>query len=536
MKKLFALAFIFTICLLAVLLCGCGPTPTGITVSTPPASDTVVQGGTPDFKGGEVTVTYKDGTTKTVAMSELTVSGLNVDLVGEQSAVLTYTEDGKSFSVPITVKVVAPTVKKIEVDASAVNTDYIEGQAFSVEGMKVTAFYNDGHEAEVSASSCAVTPATLTTETTSVRITYRRSHVDIPVTVRKKSMTAIRIVNEPNKMEYYVGEGLDTTGLAVAAVFDNGKTELVAESELFFTREDESDYDAPSSETDDTVRIVYEREGVTAYVDLTLRKVLPLTVKSMAFVSEQEPVVCYVGLPFDFTGVGEVFITYVNDTIETVVPFAARFASVPVTSTEENEVFIYLCGNENVKLAVPADVRVDTVKALLLDVYPVKTEYEAGETPDLAGISLTAIYESGRRETIDAANVTTATVLMKNTTEIIVRYGEATCAVPVTVTDPTVELETIIMADSATPKTNYAPGDAVSYDGIAFYLHFSDGTDVEAYEPAAECVSAQLFVGGELEASDVILAGTSAILYTVHYTDETEREFVGEVILEIALS
>ena len=523
------------LCCLIALLCACNTAPTGISVLTPPDSLTIVEGTAPDFTGGEITVRYKDGTTKTVPMTELAVSGLNVDLVGEQSAVLTYTEDGKSFSVPLSVKVVSRSVKRLVADDSAVNKDYIEGQAFSLAGLELTAEFNNGTEGDVLPSSCTVTPAKLTLDTTKVRITYHKAYVEIPVNVREKRMTGIRVDRLPAKTEYYVAEEFDTEGLAVVAVYDNGATESIPLSDLIYLHEDETEYSTPLSADDKVITIAYEQGGETYSTTLSLDEVHPLTVKSMVFAAAQTPVVCYVGLPFTFDGVGDVTITYVNDVLETVSPSAVRFAAEDILSTEQENVLIYLIGHEEVTLAVPVDARIDTVESLSLLAMPDKTEYDVGDTPDLEGIVLFARYTSGRTETVYAENVTTASTLAQDTTEILVRYGEASCAVPVTVFDTSVNLETIFIAESSTAKTTYAVGDHVDITGLVIYLHFSNGDYVEDYEPAADKVSVEMFVNGEYVESDVIQAGTTALLFTVRYTDDADRDFEGQVILEITL-
>ena len=532
-RMLLFTAMIVLTCVSLALLCACGATPTGLSVLTEPDSLVVVQGMTPDLTGGQVTVTYSDGTTKTLPMSDLELSGLNADLVGEQTALLIYSEGGKSFSVTLNMEVRSPSAKSIEVDDSLVKKEYIEGEAFNASGLKVTANLNNDTTKDVT-SLVVFTPKVLTLTTEKVRVSYGRAYQEIDVTVREKKLTSLRVNSMPTKKEYYVGEMLALDGLEVSALYDNGTDGSVDVDELTFIREDGSAYASPQTVEDDTVRIVWAYNDVSCYVDIKWDSVLPLTVKALAFEEEQETVVCYKDRDFPFSKLGRIRITYVNDMLDPVQPTAARFTVIP--SDDPNEMLLYVTEDPEVKLSVPVEMRDDVVKKLTVILLPEKTEYDAGDTPDLTGILLAAEYESGYRESnIGADKVTTTTLITKDTTKIYVRYGGAEASYDVEVYDTETELQTMSLVGSEL-KTAYHVGDKVDITGLHVSMSFSTGDTVEDYTPAAEDVTIRLLTDGEYSASDVIAAGTTGILLTVRYTNDKGQNFEKELLCEITLS
>lgn len=92
------------------------------------------------YEGLKVTAVYSDGTTKDVNSFE--VSGFDSTKVGYQTIKVSYEEDGTTVSTTYTVKLIQLQVSYIELSGNY-KTEYEVGEAYSIEGLVVTAYYNN---------------------------------------------------------------------------------------------------------------------------------------------------------------------------------------------------------------------------------------------------------------------------------------------------------------------------------------------------------------------------------------------------------
>ncbi|MCQ2801457.1 MAG: bacterial Ig-like domain-containing protein [Bacilli bacterium] len=102
------------------------------------------------YEGLKVTAVYSDGTTKDVNSFE--VSGFDSTKVGYQTIKVSYEEDGTTVSTTYTVKLIQLQVSYIELSGNY-KTEYEVGEAYSMEGLVVTAYYNNSTSKVVSPSS-----------------------------------------------------------------------------------------------------------------------------------------------------------------------------------------------------------------------------------------------------------------------------------------------------------------------------------------------------------------------------------------------
>jgi len=176
-----------------------------------------------DTTGLVLTATYDDNTTQTITDGYV-ISGYDSSVTGPQEITVTY--GGRT--VTFTVTVIEKTLTGIEVKAP-VKTEYIEGQPIELDGMKVTAVYNNGTREELNAADYNVTGynSTVIGEQT-ITVSYKGKTAIFKVTVIAKKLTGIK-VTAPTKTEYNKGEGLDTAGMTITVSYDNGTTELITE-------------------------------------------------------------------------------------------------------------------------------------------------------------------------------------------------------------------------------------------------------------------------------------------------------------------
>ena len=164
-------------------------TVTGISVSSQPKKTQYNKGEDFDPDGMVITVTYSDGSTKTISgdysSKGVTWSPAKIDTDTD----VTITYGGKTDTVAV--KLI--TLESIEVTQNPNKTEYEVDESFEPDGMVVTAYYSNGDTTTIldsyNENGVTWTPANgLPAETDSVTITYtddenRSKSTDVPVTV-----------------------------------------------------------------------------------------------------------------------------------------------------------------------------------------------------------------------------------------------------------------------------------------------------------------------------------------------------------------
>lgn len=182
-----------------------------------------------------------------------------------------------------------------------------------------------------------------------------------------------------------------------------------------------------------------------------------------------------------------------------------------------------------------------TLASIILSQNPTKTTYVAGETLDLSGMQVTAIYSDGVRKDVtdkvksDPAEGTELTDI--DLDEITISYEEdgitRYAVIPVTV----YQLLSIAVVKQPT-KLAYYSGDQLNLSGVQIMAYFSDGTeeDVTAdctYTPedGSELVAATRFVSvtysrGKVEKIETIpITVTQVVLEKIDVTEMPKQAY-----------
>ena len=405
-RSLVIVSILLTLLLALALAAGCSgaSTPTKITVVTAPNSVKVVQGQAPDLTGGVVEIVFENGSSKEFPMSEMEVEGLKNDVLGTQTVALIYSAKGKTVSTAIDLTVVAPKVLSLMLSLDGVKTDYIEGDNFDKTGLVVTANYETGASGEIKVYE--ISPRTLTTDTTAVKVTYRGATAEIPVTVSAHAPQSIRIVTPPDKTSYYIGESFDPAGLSLSVTYNDGTQDTFLSGDLsYFYSVGQSEYGAPLSLSDDVVRVVantrYGKIGVQ--IRLTLTEIVPIRLTLLS--SKEDILVFDEGDLFSFFDEEEaitVKVTYNNGREETVVADSDRFAySEETLRGGQTSIDIYPEGYPAVTASVPISVLEPTVLGISILNDPYKVEYLVGESVDLTGLVLELRLSNGSYSSLE---------------------------------------------------------------------------------------------------------------------------------------
>ncbi len=189
---------------------------TGIFIANPPNKTEYVEGEKFDKTGMIVKATYKDGNTKEIK-NYVIENGTNLKL--EQTSV-TINYDEKTTTQGITVT--ENTISDITIITPPNKTDYIAGENFDDTGMVIEITYKNGDTKKIN-DYIIENGSDLKNDQTSVTITYSGKEVIQPISVIKKIVTNISILQLPEKCDYIQKrEELDLTGGIIKVEYNNG--------------------------------------------------------------------------------------------------------------------------------------------------------------------------------------------------------------------------------------------------------------------------------------------------------------------------
>lgn len=196
------------------------------------------------------------------------------------------------------------------------------------------------------------------------------------VVVKEAGLTGITIDSKPNKLDYYVNDSLNLSGLKVVAHYDDGNSSEILDYEY-----------SPKNLTTvgtETVTITYKGKSVTFDVNV---KAIELT--SISIKSKPKLVNYYKGEKFDSSGLS-IYLNYNNGKIDTVI---SGFATSIVDGTVLNnvgaiEVLVSYAGFTTSYSINVLDV---TVENAIIKSLPNKINYVVGEKFDSTGLTLTIV-------------------------------------------------------------------------------------------------------------------------------------------------
>ena len=300
--------------------------------------------------------------------------------------------------------------------------------------------------------------------------TYSKS---CTVTVTAKKVTAVEVVAQPTKTQYFVGETFDPAGMQIQVTYNNGN------------KSDYSTYDfssLPGSVTfatvstatagTKTVRLTY-KEGTTSVSTtfrITVVAVKPTKIEFLNAPTKK----FYVGdasSVFDPDGL-EVHVTYNNgttkdfDAADLEISYSGfdttTAKTITMTGTYEG-----VSGTFNVVIN-PVELVSVAVKTM-----PNKTKYYVGDEFDQTGLTLTATYNNGKTETI--TNGITCTGFSSEAVgskTVTASYGGKSTTFNVDI--EAVKLVSIAVKTNPT-KMSYYQGDALDSTGLTLTGTYNNG-------------------------------------------------------------
>ena len=187
-----------------------------IMITSAPAKTTYFVGDTLNCSGLTFRVSYSDGTTA-VKMSDYTTNVSTFTKSGEQIVRVYYYGANGVFKVYVN----AVNIKNVEIETEPTKKTYFAGDAIDLAGLTLKVTYDNGTTATVDKGFTTSTTLDSSAVTTVV-VDYQGFKVSYEVQVTDVVRVSWAMTSEPTKLEYQVGDSLDTTGLVITEYYNNG--------------------------------------------------------------------------------------------------------------------------------------------------------------------------------------------------------------------------------------------------------------------------------------------------------------------------
>ena len=390
-------------------------TVSGITI-TPPTKTTYNHGDSLDLTGGEINLTYEDGTSGTLDINKATItesdgSPLNMSPAsyGKEQKVdktlkIEYSKDGQTGTVNYPITIIND-IKSIAVHDPATKTTYNIGDTLDVTGLSILVTRATGTPKLVTVTPDMVTGFDSSKENTnlSLTISYTENGITKTTTYEVSVVDSVKsiTINGTPQSEVKYGEELDLSKIKLDVTKGSGTTqETVTDSMI-------SGYDKTKIGKQ-TVTITYG--GQTTTFDVTVKD----------YVTKIEV------NPSSVTGTynDELSKLITDNSIKYTVTYAKAGAQSPIalaesmvngynkaTTTAQNLIVTYTdndsssyTNGNNFTTSLQVTL-MNTVSGITITP-PTKTTYNHGDSLDLTGGEINLTYEDGTSGTLDISKAT----------------------------------------------------------------------------------------------------------------------------------
>ena len=474
-------------------------TVSGITI-TPPTKTTYNHGDSLDLAGGEINLTYEDGTSGTLDINKATItesdgSPLNMSPASydgtqkvDKTLKIEYSKDGQTGTVNYPITIIND-IKSIAVHDPATKTTYNIGDTLDVTGLSILVTRAMGTTGVVTVTPDMVTGFDSSKENTnlSLTISYTENGITKTATYEVSVVDSVKsiTINGTPQSEVKYGEELDLSKIKLDVTKGSGTIqETVTDSMI-------SGYDKTKIGKQ-TVTITYG--GQTTTFDVTVKD----------YVTKIEV------NPSSVTGTynDELSKLITDNSIKYTVTYAKAGAQSPIalaesmvngynkaTTTAQNLTVTYTDNDSNSYTNgdnFTASLQVtlmNTVSGITITP-PTKTTYNHGDSLDLAGGEINLTYEDGTSGTLDInkatitesdgspLNMSPASYdgTQKVDKTLKIEYSKdgqtGTVNYPITIIN---DIKSIAVHDPAT-KTTYNIGDTLDVTGLSILVTRAMGT------------------------------------------------------------
>lgn len=233
-----------------------------VSLKSEPEKKEYVVGDELDLTGLAIEAHYTDGTSSIINNQLFDYSTTVFDQEGPVTITVSYRMNPEINQVSFDVNVSenTKTADRIEIAQIPEKLRYFQGDRIEEKGLVVKAHYTDGSTGHLFADQYTISPETLNEAGTEVPVTVTylqgdqtfeaQFHVEVT-----KPVAGIEVTKDQGKIQYGLGEKLDTEGLEISQVYEDGTKEVISESDYIIKSEGFSNTSGTKK-----VTIVYARK------------------------------------------------------------------------------------------------------------------------------------------------------------------------------------------------------------------------------------------------------------------------------------
>ena len=378
-----------------------------------------------------------------------------LNTAGTQEITVTYEGKTTKFNVNVT----AVALDRIEVKTNPTKTDYYVGDTLNTAGLVLKGTRNNGSEFDITSGFTCNTTTLNTAGEQTITVTYEGKETTFKVNVVAIALDKIEVKTNPIKTDYYVGDTLNTEGLVLKGINNNG-------SEFDITSGFTCNPTTLSTAGEQTITVTYEGKETSFkvnVVEIALDRIEVKTspTKTSYFVGE------------DLNTSGLVLKGINNDGSEFEITTGFICNVIKLNTVGEQTVKVTYEGKETTFKVNVAAIALDRIE---LKTTPTKTSYIQGvEDLDLTGGKITAINTDGTTEDIDmnaeGIRVTGFSNIMPGTKQVTISYGGKTTTFEVTIIAKTL---TQISINKNPNKMAYIIGEELDLTGGILNLVYNE--------------------------------------------------------------
>ena len=390
-------------------------TVSGITI-TPPTKTTYNHGDSLDLTGGEINLTYEDGTSGTLDISKATItesdgSPLNMSPASydgtqkvDKTLKIEYSKDGQTGTVNYPITIIND-IKSIAVHDPATKTTYNIGDTLDVTGLSILVTRAMGTTGVVTVTPDMVTGFDSSKENTnlSLTISYTENGITKTATYEVSVVDSVKsiTINGTPQSEVKYGEELDLSKIKLDVTKGSGTTQETVTNSMI------SGYDKTKIGKQ-TVTITYG--GQTTTFDVTVKdyvtkiEVNPSSVTG-TYNDELSKLITDNNIKYT--------VTYAKAGAQSLIALAESMVSGynKATTTAQNLTITYTdndsssyTNGDNFTASLQVTL-MNTVSGITITP-PTKTTYNHGDSLDLTGGEINLTYEDGTSGTLDISKAT----------------------------------------------------------------------------------------------------------------------------------
>ena len=358
---------------------------TGISIASKPSKLTYYKDDKLSSDGLSIKVKYENGESEVVDEG-FSCSPTELTRVGNQTITVSYQGQKTSFDV----KVNNDEVSEISIIKKPYKLEFAVDEEINIDGISVELKYASGKKKETN-EGLTFSPKSFRAEgMQTVYVTYGQKTCNYNVTVKKAQLTSIELRSLPNKLEYFDDEKLDTTGMVLVGKYSNGKTKEVDSgytcAPMYFSISDVNSEDYTERQS-----VVVKYENMSTNFEVVVKAIVETAISV-----EPNKTSYRVGESISASDLSVKVIF--SDGYSEVLTEGYTISPTQLSDAGDQEITV---SYEGLSAKYNVQVEKKEISHIVIETTPNKSVYKIGESIDLNGLSVSAVYKDGTKETVE---------------------------------------------------------------------------------------------------------------------------------------